>query len=64
MITNYGQERAVGEVWIDSIDALPVLAAKNVPLPPSPVVPVLVSSMTVIPAVPLTARMGVRSISN
>ena len=25
MITNYGQERAVGEVWIDSIDGAKVI---------------------------------------
>ena len=25
MITNYGQERTVGEVWIDSIDGAKVI---------------------------------------
>lgn len=69
MITNYGQERTVGEVWIDSIDGakvitVPVMGARTVPLPPLPVVPALVPSMTVTPAVPLIAQMGGMSISS
>ena len=40
-----------------------VRAVNTVPLPPMPVVPVRVQSMTVIPAVPLTAQTVRRFIS-
>ena len=64
MITNYGTERAVGEVWIDSIDGAKVITVAGDHSPPLPVVPALAQSMTVIRVVPLIAQTGERSISS
>ena len=58
MITNYAPERAVGEVWIDSIDGAKVITVAGNSLLPLRVVPAQVQCTTAIPAAQMTAGMG------